>query len=34
MTVVAQDAGSFRKSMGQIQSDLAFAVNGRGGSRK
>lgn len=28
MTVVAQDAGSFRKSMGQIQSDLAFAVNG------
>lgn len=28
MTVMAQDAGSFRKSMGQIQADLAFAVNG------
>lgn len=28
MTVVAQDAGSFRKSMGQIQSDLAFAMQG------
>lgn len=28
MTVVAQDAGSFRKSMGQIQTDMAFAVSG------
>lgn len=28
MTVVTQDAGSFRKSAGQIQADLAFAVQG------
>lgn len=28
MTVVTQDAGSFRKSAGQIQADMAFALNG------
>lgn len=30
MHVSAQDAGSFRKSMGQIKADLAFAVNSAG----
>ena len=30
MNVSAQDAGSFRKSMGQIKADLAFAVNSAG----
>lgn len=28
MTVMAQDAGSFQRSRGQIQADLAFAVQG------
>lgn len=30
MNVSAQDAGSFRKSMGQIKADLAFAVSSAG----